>query len=107
MWPLVFNPVTIIDFYFIPFHFCLNLKWLHIDFVCYLVANTLFKMLISQVIFVACLQFVYTNHLDVCLSSVTVPHCFPIVMCCMSLCPIQIIFISVSLSCALYIISFW
>lgn len=39
-WPIIFNPFNIIDFCFTPFHFCLDLKWLYIDFACYLVSST-------------------------------------------------------------------
>lgn len=39
-WPVIFNSLDIIDSYFIPFHFCLDVKCLYTGFVCYLISIT-------------------------------------------------------------------
>lgn len=65
-----------IDFCFIPFHFFLNLKWLYIDFACYLVSSTILCWFF-YVIFVAYLSVVYPNHKGVSLFSVLLHFFLP------------------------------
>lgn len=65
-----------IDFCFIPFHFFLNLKWLYIDFACYLVSSTILCWFF-YVIFVAYLSVVYPNHQGVSLFSVLLHFFLP------------------------------
>lgn len=62
-----------IDFYVIPFHFLLDLKWLYIDFAYHLVSSTLLCCFFHAV-FVAYLSVVYVHKPQRCkfiFSSVT------------------------------------
>lgn len=59
--------LNIIDFYFIHFHFFLDLKWPYIDFACYLVSSSLLCCFFLLLTFQLC---VYTNHKGASLFSV-------------------------------------